>query len=827
MKKSTAQMLFVSTLSLAALTACGGGGGGDSTTAPAPLPTVSVSISTSGLPVMYTGRSVSLSATGTSSANLALTYSWDFGDGTAAGTGATSAHTFAKAGTYTVKVTATDTNGTKASASGTVTIVDAVLTTPTITPSVASSIAGNAVTFTGASSDPSGGTLTYSWDFGDNTAKGSGASVQHTFAAAGNYPVVLTVTNDLGTKATTTLNYSVSAAAGAPSTPVISANNTTVLPNAAVTFNASAQDTLPLTYSWDFGDNTTGTGATVQKSYTTAGTYNVVVTATNSQNKSTKSSATQITVMQPVSNVLAPSCSGASCSASSATTYAGSGVGAWQYTNIGSVPASLNFAISGVKAGQVATLVFTNTSDSSSLTAPAFGAAPAAIPAASTGALSLNMQALNRHAQMDAAHESMHQRNHELIKQMRAKPAAVRAAGVKAANVPPVRAVAVGDTKVWVDTYDSANPVSYTLKVAQICKLKTGRNAVIWGDPNGGATAADLLALANTFCSNGGAGTGGFDALTDIMGDAYGTKSYSNTIGDTNGLLDINVVVPNVPSSTKWGGYFWGGNNFLKTAFPSTKNSNEALVFFVNGQQVTQALNYYKSTLMHEAVHMINFYQRAFVLDTAHDTWLEETTAMMGEDILAKTIFGGSYNEMTQVRIPQYLRTGGGVSYVNWTNLSSDSYAFGGAFGAYINRKYGLSMFKKIVTDCKDGQTVNGVKVTSYACMDTLIKGAGGVGMGDELAKFGISLWGNTPASALPSGLGFPQRTVDGVFDAIDVATVAKALKFTAKTPAAMVPASHYFAQETIAAGATSFSKSGVIVPAGATLHIMVRDAAP
>jgi hypothetical protein len=58
------------------------------------------------------------------------------------------------------------------------------------------------------------------------------------------------------------------------------------------------------------------------------------------------------------------------------------------------------------------------------------------------------MQALNRHAQMDAAHESMHQRNHELIKQMRAKPAALRVAGVKAANVPPVRAVAVGDTKV-------------------------------------------------------------------------------------------------------------------------------------------------------------------------------------------------------------------------------------------------------------------------------------------------------------------------------------------------------------------------------------------
>lgn len=135
-------------------------------------------------------------------------------------------------------------------------------------------------------------------------------------------------------------------------------------------------------------------------------------------------------------------------------------------------------------------------------------------------------------------------------------------------------------------------------------------------------------------------------------------------------------------------------------------------------------------------------------------------------------------------------------------------------------------MFKKIVTDCKDG-TISNVTYTSYSCMDTLIKAAGGVGMGDELAKFGISLWGNTPASALPSGLGFPQRTVDGVFDAIDVATVVKSLKITAKSPATMVPTSHYFAQETIAAGATNYSKSGVIVPAGATLHIMVRDAAP
>jgi PKD repeat protein len=49
-----------------------------------------------------------------------------------------------------------------------------------------------------ASSDPDGTVAGYSWDFGDSTAAGTGKTPSHTYANAGTYNVVLTVTDDGG-----------------------------------------------------------------------------------------------------------------------------------------------------------------------------------------------------------------------------------------------------------------------------------------------------------------------------------------------------------------------------------------------------------------------------------------------------------------------------------------------------------------------------------------------------------------------------------------------------------------------------------------------------
>ncbi|MBC3934526.1 PKD domain-containing protein [Undibacterium sp. CY7W] len=818
-----AQALLVSAMSVAVLTACGGGGGGNTTApAPAPLPTLSVAITSPASGVSYAGRSVSLSANATSSANLTANYSWDFGDGTT-GSGSAATHAFSKAGTYAVTVTASDTNGTKAQSTVNLVIVDVVLDAPTITSTGQNQVAGTEVSFTGASKDPSApsAVLTYTWDFGDASST-TGASVKHSFQSGGEHFVTLTVKNDLGNTAKSTLSFQVTPLPGSPSYPSVTPSLANTFANNSVGFTAAASDPaqLALTYAWNFGDGATATGASVSHTYASAGMYNVRVVATNSKGLSS-STTKQYPVMQQVSNPLVVGCSGTGCASTGATSYAGSGVGIWQYKNAGATDAVADFSIAGVKSGQVATLVFTNPDDKLSLAKASAGAIPVAPLLAQLAPTSSTVAARDEHADHDSTHSLMRFKNQELLKLQRANPLALNPV-VRAENVPSVKPVAIGDTKVWIDTFNSSSPVSYNLKVSQICKLKTGRNAVFWADPNGGATASDIQALANTFCLNGGAGTGGFDVLTDTMGDAYGTKSYTNTITDANGLLDINVVLPNVPASTGWGGYFWGGNNYLKTAYSSTKNSNEALVFFVNGPGVTRDLNYYKSTLMHEAVHMINFYQRGLVRNTDHDTWLEETTAMMGEDILAKTIFTDGFNKMTSVRIPDYLKTGGGVSYVNWPDLSSDNYAFGGAFGAFLNRKYGASLFKNLVTSCNDGSATG--QVSSYSCLNTLILNAGGLGIADELTKFGASIWSNLPTSGLPVGYGFPQRTVDGNFNAIDVLAISKSVPIKAKAFANMAPTTHYFAQETIAAGKSSYAKTNVIVPAGATLHVVIRD---
>ena len=61
-----------------------------------------------------------------------------------------------------------------------------------------------------ASTDPDGSIASYSWNFGDGTAAGTGATPAHSFAQAGTYTVTLTVTDDDGATNTSTRTVTVS-----------------------------------------------------------------------------------------------------------------------------------------------------------------------------------------------------------------------------------------------------------------------------------------------------------------------------------------------------------------------------------------------------------------------------------------------------------------------------------------------------------------------------------------------------------------------------------------------------------------------------------------
>ena len=153
---------------------------------------------------------VTLSAAGTDPEGQALSYRWEFGDGTAPAAGRTATHTYVAAGTYTARVTATDPHG--ASGSGTVTITVAN-SAPTVRAAAdpASGAAPLRVRLSAAGSDPDGGPLLYSWDFGDGQ-RAAGASAVHTYSRAGTYTATVTVRDAGGRTGTATVTVTVNAA---------------------------------------------------------------------------------------------------------------------------------------------------------------------------------------------------------------------------------------------------------------------------------------------------------------------------------------------------------------------------------------------------------------------------------------------------------------------------------------------------------------------------------------------------------------------------------------------------------------------------------------
>ena len=137
-------------------------------------------------------------------------YSWDFGDGQTLETSdPVATHEFAAAGTYTVSLTVTDDDGASSSAvTQQVTVIG-----PNALPVAAFTATPGVLTASfdaSASSDPDGSIAGYAWTFGDGET-GTGAQVSHDYAAAGDYEVGLTVTDERGGTSTTTRTVTVDA----------------------------------------------------------------------------------------------------------------------------------------------------------------------------------------------------------------------------------------------------------------------------------------------------------------------------------------------------------------------------------------------------------------------------------------------------------------------------------------------------------------------------------------------------------------------------------------------------------------------------------------
>lgn len=211
---------------------------------------------------------------------------WDFGDGSPLSYQYKPTHTYTTPGTYTIMVSVYEPISNQWGLFDNA--IMHVIATPYTKPPVAQARAltssvigiGDQISFdAGGSHAVEGSSLTYTWNFGDNSVA-TGAKVTHQFKQAGRGFVTLTVTDARGAKSIA----QVSVVIIETSQPAKVTASSTTAP-VGTTFNFDASQTQPpadqpVNVAWDFGDGSplvTTSTPTVSHAYKQPGNYTVTV----------------------------------------------------------------------------------------------------------------------------------------------------------------------------------------------------------------------------------------------------------------------------------------------------------------------------------------------------------------------------------------------------------------------------------------------------------------------------------------------------------------------------------------------------------------------
>ena len=196
-----------------------------------------------------------------------LTYLWTFGDGNSSSS-QHDTHSYVMPGTYQAKLTAVTDKGCQDSA------MKQIYVYPTPQPAFAVNdtdqcLTGNSFSMTNNSTIASG-TMSYLWNFGDNTQSSQQHPV-HTYAGSGSYQIKLLVTSDKNCVDSSARQVYVY-----PSPQIsVSVNDSTqcLKQNKFVFSNSTSISSGSLTYLWKFGDGDTSTSSSPQHIYASAGNY--------------------------------------------------------------------------------------------------------------------------------------------------------------------------------------------------------------------------------------------------------------------------------------------------------------------------------------------------------------------------------------------------------------------------------------------------------------------------------------------------------------------------------------------------------------------------
>jgi PKD repeat protein len=91
-----------------------------------------------------------------------------------------------------------------------------------------------------------------------------------------------------------------------PISGISAVNNSPKFPGETVVFTATISSGTNVSYTWDFGDGSVGSGASVTHVYTQARSFTAVVTASNSANSQSFSSPVTILSIGPSNRMFLP-----------------------------------------------------------------------------------------------------------------------------------------------------------------------------------------------------------------------------------------------------------------------------------------------------------------------------------------------------------------------------------------------------------------------------------------------------------------------------------------------------------------------------------------
>ncbi len=219
-----------------------------------------------------------------------ISYAWAFGDGQISA-GPVVTNIYPAVGNYTVVVTAG--NSVSAVTDTMTVVVEKVIDGLQV--DYESPVAKDQST-TLTASVTNGTNVSYSWDFGDGNS-GSGAAVDHTYTAVGFYHPVVTAGNNVSSMTATVTIKVQEAVQGL----VAGSSSPTEFPQTTA-FSATITAGSSVSYQWNFGDGSSGSGANPSHTYAAVGVYNATVIASNGV--SNQSANTVVTVFNSPPNAV-------------------------------------------------------------------------------------------------------------------------------------------------------------------------------------------------------------------------------------------------------------------------------------------------------------------------------------------------------------------------------------------------------------------------------------------------------------------------------------------------------------------------------------------